>query len=132
MSASTIITLGFGSFGNAKYLPTLGYDTSGSPPPPPPVQTTVVGGSGKDRRNEIVEINGIRWSVPKDQVAEFLAQFQPKHAPVVVVQAEASSPTVSFTTPSGKVVTTTEQTLKDDIGVILVMCALADEDFYED
>lgn len=131
MSISTVITLGFGSFGNVKYLPTLGYDTSGQPPPPPPV-TTQVGGSGKDRRNEIIEVNGIRFSVPKDRVEEFLARFSPAADESKTVPVQFFKPeTVSFLTPSGLTVTADKQVLKDDIGIILVMAALADEDFYE-
>jgi hypothetical protein len=96
----------------------------------------VVGGSGKSskRRNEILEIEGKRWVVPKEQVAEFLAQFEKKDTQVVEIQTVRTQPglqTVSFTTPTGKVIKTTADVLKDDIGVILVMCALADEDFYE-
>lgn len=129
MSTSTVLTLGFGSFGNIKYLPTLGFDTSGTPPTPPASTPTQTGGSGKDRSNKIVEINGLRFSVPFDRVEEFKARFQTKE------NKEAKpffdSPTVSFLTPTGISLTTTEQVLKDDIGIILMMAALADEDFYE-
>lgn len=125
MSIATVVTHGFGSFGDIAHVVTLGYDISGTPPPTPPVVTnTQAGGSGKDRRNEIIEINGARWSVPKDQVAEFLAQVQPKPSGV-------KTDTVKFTTPTGRVVTTTQQVLQDDIGLILMMAALADEDFYQ-
>ena len=103
------------------------------PVTPPPV---VVGGSGKaaKRRNEIIEIEGKRWVVPKEQVAEFLAQFEKKESQLVEIQTINTEPglqAVTFTTPTGKVIKTTADVLKDDIGVILVMCALADEDFYE-
>ena len=104
---------------------------TGAPVVPPSV---VVGGSGKKRRNEILEIEGKRWVVPKEQVAEFLSQFEKKQAPVVEIQTIHTAPGlqyVSFTTPTGKVIKTTADVLKDDIGVILVMAALADEDFYE-
>ena len=98
--------------------------------------TPVVGGSGKSakRLNEIIEIEGKRWVVPKEKVAEFLAQFDKSQAPVVEIQTVRTEPglqAVTFTTPTGKVIKTTADVLKDDIGVILVMCALADEDFYE-
>jgi hypothetical protein len=95
------------------------------------IPTPVVGGSGK-RRNEIIEIEGKRWVVPKEQVAEFLAKFEKKTAPLVEIQTvRASELPVTFTTPSGKVIKTTQDALRDDIGVILIMAALADEDFYE-
>jgi hypothetical protein len=109
---------------------------SGGQPPQPPVQpvTSQAGGSGK-ARNEIIEIEGKRWVVPKDRVAEFLAQFDPKPAQNVEIQTvrngEIDLRPVSFTTQSGRTVTTTQQVLKDELGVILVMCALVDEDFYE-
>ena len=100
--------------------------------------TPVVGGTGKSRKkiyNEIIELEGKRWSVPKDKVAEFLSRFETLKAPSVEIQTartgEIDLRPVSFMTPTGKVVTTTRQVLKDDIGVILVMCALADEDFNE-
>lgn len=135
MSASTVITLGFGSFGGSQFLPTLGYSTSGLPPPIPAATPPVVGGSGKERRNEIIEIEGKRFVVPKTQVAEFLDKYGPQPAPVVDIPTPPSiTPslqTVSFTTPKGKTVTVDRQVVTDDIGVILVMCALADEDFYE-
>lgn len=100
----------------------------------PPVKS-VVGGSGKRKHNEIIELNGVRFSVPKDRVGEFLERFQPELAQN---RTQASSEpffkpeTVRFLTPSGLTVTTTRQVLTDDIGLILVMAALADEDFYED
>ena len=94
----------------------------------------VVGGHGKAARksNEIIEIEGKRWSVPKEQVAEFLARFQPKESPVVEIKTvHTEALPITFTTSTGKVIKTTQDVLKDDIGVILVMAALADEDFYE-
>lgn len=96
--------------------------------------TVVVGGHGRSARktNEIIEIEGKRWSVPKEQVAEFLARFAPKEAPVVEIQTvRTEALPVTFITSTGKVIKTTEEVLRDDIGVILVMAALADEDFYE-
>lgn len=113
-------------------------NTAGSAPPPPPViSTTTVGGSGKDRRNEIIEIEGVRFSVPKDRVEEFLARFDRNSASTGTTQQAGSVPffnpdlkeTVSFSTPKGLTVTTTRQ---DDMGLILLIAALADEDFYEE
>ena len=36
MSISTVLTLGYGSFGGVRFLPTLGYTSSGVVPPPTP------------------------------------------------------------------------------------------------
>lgn len=48
MSISTVITLGYGSFGNTGYVITLGYDTSATPPTPPaPAPSGGSGGVGR-------------------------------------------------------------------------------------
>lgn len=46
MSISTVITLGYGSFGNTGYVITLGYDTSATPPPTPPAAPSTGSGGG--------------------------------------------------------------------------------------
>jgi len=100
------------------------------------VTPAVVAGHGREQKrfNEIIEIEGKRWSIPKDKVAEFLARFAPKTETVEIQTVRSEDillKPVTFTTPTGKVIKTTEDVLRDDIGVILVIAALADEDFYE-
>lgn len=63
MSISTVITLGYGSFGTTGFVITLGYGTSGvAPPTPTPTQTQDTGagrGRGKRKRLRIIfRING--------------------------------------------------------------------------
>lgn len=84
MSIGTVLTLGYGSFGDVKYLPTLGYDTSGITPSPPSPASTGSGGGGRyfgyypERKREIKE--EIRAIVREKKAIERRLKIAPTNA----------------------------------------------------
>ena len=85
MSISTVITLGYGSFGNTGYVITLGYDTSATPPAPPaPAPSTGSGGGGRyfgyypERKRELK--SEIRAIVQEKKAIERRFKLAPNNA----------------------------------------------------
>lgn len=57
MSVSTIITLGYGSFGAPKFIITLGYSPNTAPTPVITTAITGAGDSERDRRDFLNEMS---------------------------------------------------------------------------
>jgi transcriptional regulator CtsR len=77
MAISQILTLGLGSFGGVRYLPTLGYLSGDAPIPPTPVNPNLGGGgSGYDSQRKIKPKNAVRKLIEQ-------AYKQVEHLPLI-------------------------------------------------
>lgn len=77
MSTSSVLTLGFGSFGNVNLLPTLGYG-AGEPAEPDPGW---LGGGAKDseyhaRKRQIEELDRINEQIRRDEHAAIKSLYR--------------------------------------------------------
>lgn len=101
MSVATVITEGFGSFGDIAHIITDGYDVSGVAPPtptPPPTPDTPTGGKGDNerRRRNTIKPTGLVDRKPEGRrgVQERLRETQEIAEEIARGVVEVPQPTV--------------------------------------